>query len=295
LASDAEIRAWAQASGRDVSARGRVSADDKEAYAAAHNGGQADYPDGMTGDDFGGPIAEADDPADDPGAVPLDDPDMYEAAPRTVTPKVTSRLTSRRLAGRLKRGKPSGGPKPKPKPKKPRISTAELTGSAWRIMAKLATPIPPLYRTLRLQSVIAGPLIDDAVKGTAVDLFLQPAARLAQSGQTGAALLAPNMAIGMMAWHGAQCAKAGTEPNPLIMQGCAEMLRYGLIAMMRAGGDAFAAQLAREQDDERRYGADVDMIMAWIMEPPADPATEEANIAAMAAQFAGRPAETMPV
>ena len=199
----------------------------------------------------------------------------------------------------MKRGGTSGNQKPKPKPKQPRVSTADLIGSAWRIGAKLAQPIPPMYRTLRLQSVIAGPLYDDAVKGTMVDPFLQPLARLTRAGETVSALAAPDVAIGIMVWESQRAAKEGRDPNPVVMQGAAELLRHGLLAMMRVGGDAFAAQLAAEQADEERFGGSVDAIMAWIMAPPADPATEEANIARMAATFAGEPvpepdAETMP-
>ena len=275
MASDAEIRAWALGDGREVSAKGKVSNAVRDAYNAAHNGGAApapDYPDGMTDADFD--VAEADEP---------DMADMDEAAPRPVTPKVTPRSVPATLRKRFGRGSNSGKRKGKAQP---RISTAELIGSAWRIGAKIAQPLPPMYRTLRLQSVIAGPLLDDAVKGTMVDPFLQPLARLSRAGETVSALLGPNLAIGAMAWHLQQ---TEGQPNPVIMQACQEMLRHGLIAMMHVGGEAFAAQLAKDQEDEERYGGDVDMIMAWILAEPADPAAEEANIARMAARFAGQP------
>ena len=275
MASDAEIRSWARQQGIEVSAKGRVGPGAREAYSAAHNGQPpADYPPGMTDDDFD--VAEADTP---------DDADFEETPPRPVaTPKVTSRTTAARLSQRFKRGKPTG--KPKAKAKRPRVSTAELIGSGWRIAAKIAQPLPPMYRTLRLQSVIAGPLLDDAVKGTMVDPILQPLARLTRAGETVSALVAPNLAIGAMAYHLKQ---TEGDPNPVVMQVCQEMLRHGLIAMMRVGGDAFAAQLAKDRDDEERYGGDVEMIMAFILAEPADPATEEANMAAMAARFAGQP------
>ena len=288
-ADDATIRAWAQDTGVPVSAKGRVAQGTRDQYNAAHNGGDTgpDYPPGMTDADFETAAAAEPDLGDFPD----------EVTPRPVSPKVSSVTIPRSLTSRFKRGKPST--KRKTKPKQPRVSTADLIGSAWRIGAKLAQPIPPMYRTLRLQSVIAGPLYDDAVKGTMVDPFLQPLARLTRAGETVSALVAPNVAIGIMAWHAGHAAAQGQEPNPVIMQTSAEMLRHGLLAMMRVGGDAFAAQLAAEQADEERFGGSVDAIMAWIMAPPADPATEEANIARVAAMFAGEPvpepdAETMP-
>jgi hypothetical protein len=210
---------------------------------------------------------------------------MAEVPPQPVAaPKATSRMTPSRFSGAFRRGKTSG--KRRTKPKHPRVSTADLIGSGWRIVAKVAQPLPPMYRTLRLQSVIAGPLIDDAVKGTMVDPILQPLARLSRAGETVSALVAPNLAIGAMAYHLHQ---TSGEPNPVVMQACQEMLRYGLMAMMRVGGDAFAAQLAKDKADEEQYGTSVDELMAMILADLADPATEEANIAAMAARFAGQP------
>ena len=275
-ASDAEIRAWAQetgwrdAEGEPVSERGRVGAAARTAYSAAHNG-TPDYPPGMGDDDFD--TAVADEP----------DEEMTEARPRPVAPKVSPRSAATSLRRRFKRGPASGKPKAKARP---RVSTAELIGSAWRIAAKIAQPLPPMYRTLRLQSVIAGPLLDDAVKGTIADTLLQPIARLTRAGETVSALLAPNLAIGAMAWHLQQ---TKGEPNPVVLQMCQEMLRHGLMTMMRVGGDAFAQQLARDREDEERYGGDIETIMAFILSEPADPATEEQNIASMAARFAGQP------
>lgn len=277
MASDAQIRAWAKEAGQPHNDRGKVSQALSDAYDAAHNGHTPgpDYPEGMTDADFD--LAEAQLP---------DDADMTEDTPAPVRrPKAGSRTTRENLTGRLRRGARRGKPKPK-QGKRPRVSTSDLIGSAWRIAAKVAQPLPPLYRTLRLQSVIAGPLLDDAVKGTMLDPFLQPLARLGQAGGTLAALLAPNMAIGAMALHLQQ---TGGQPNPVVMQTCQEMLRYGLMQMMHVGGDAFAAQLAKDQRDEEQYGASVDVIMAFILADPADAATEEANIARMAARFAGQP------
>lgn len=276
MASDAQIRAWAKETGQPHNDRGKVSQALSDAYDAAHNGHTPgpDYPPGMTDDDFD--LAEA--------TVP--DEDMAEDPPAPVRrPKATSRTTRENLTARLRPGSRSGKPKPK-QGKRPRVSTSDLIGSAWRVAAKIAQPLPPLYRTLRLQSVIAGPLLDDAVKGTMLDPFLQPLARLGQAGGTLSALLAPNLAIGAMAMHLAQ---TGGEPNPVVMQMCQEMLRHGLTQMMRVGGDAFAAQLARDQADEAKYGGTVDSLLAFILADPAAPDVEEENIARAARVFAGQP------
>jgi hypothetical protein len=283
-ASASDVRAWARANGIEVNDKGAISGAVSEAYRAAHNGdtmhapGVPDYPPGMDDSDFD--LAEAE--------LPDDVDDTAEVAPRRVaSPKRgTSGTTLPKLSDRFRRGKSAARPKGRAKPKRPRTSTAEMIGSAWRIAAKVAQPLPPMYRTLRLQSVIAGPLLDDAVKGTMVDPILQPLARMSQAGQTVSALVAPNLAIGAMAYHLHQ---TSGEPNPVVMQACQEMLRYGLMAMMRVGGEAFAVQLAKDKADEEQFGTSVDELMAMILADMADPATEEANIAAMAARFAGQP------
>lgn len=291
--SDAEVRAWALATGKHVSDRGKVSQALRDAYSAAHGQGNGaapgpDYPDGMSDDDFD--LAQATEPDDMPDETP----------PRPISKAGGSRLTGARLTDRLRSGGSSAKRKgSRAKPKQPRVSTANLIGSAWRIGAKIAQPIPPMYRVLRLESVIAGPLLDDAVKGTFVDPWLQPLARAAAMGDTIGAMMLPPAGIGAAAAHLAQCAKNGTEPNPVILQMCTEVTRHGLIAMMRVGGDAFAQQLAREKEEEEKFGASADAILEWIFSAPSDPGQEEANIAAMAARFAGEdvPApepETMP-
>lgn len=290
MASDKEVRSWAQETdwrdsrGQPVSSRGVVGNAAREAYSAAQNGQPPpDYPPGMTEADFD--TAEA--------VLPDDGPDMAEAVPRPVTPKVTSRSTVTRLSGRFRRGKPSG--KPKAKPKHPRVSLADLIGSGWRIGAKMLSPLPPLYRLTRLQSEIAGPVLDPHIRGTVIDPVLQVVARHYQAGEAVGALVGPNLGIGAAMWHMTQCAKQGIEPNLVVMQACQEVTRYGLKSMMKLGGDAMAARLAAEKEDEERYGVTVDMLLEWIMSPPADQATEDDNAAKMAARFAGQPEpETMP-
>jgi hypothetical protein len=286
MATDKEVRAWANetgwtgSDGEPVSARGGVGREAHAAYDDANPGDGADYPEGMSAADF--ELADA---------VMPDDPEMQETSPKgPSSPSIRSTLRRRK-----RHGSPPGknGTAGKTKPP-PRVSTAELIGSAFRMGAKVATPIPPMYRTLRLQSIIAGPMLEGATAGTAIDRALQPLARLAATGDTAAALLAPNLAIAAMTFHGAQAAKAGTPPNPIVMQGCVEMMRYGLMAMMRVGGDAFAQQLAKEQDEEDRYGGSVDALIAYIMAPPAEDASAEEAAAARAAYMMAGMTEPEP-
>ena len=289
MATDAEIRSWALANDVHVSAKGRVGYDTREAYDAAHpsaNGAPAaaavpDYPPGMTEDDF--VLDQADDP---PG--PGEAADTGEAPPARPKPRGSRSMADglRRLRRPAAKGR--SGTRPKARP---RVPVDDLIGSAWRVASKLAQPIPPLYRTLRIQSPIAGLLLEDAVKGTAADTVLQPLARLTSVSQTASALLLPPAAITALAMHTQQ---SGGQPNPLITQACLEALRHGLMAMMRVGGPKFTEVLDRERREEEEFGATVDELLAWLLAPPADPAAEEAGIAAMAARMAGREPEPEP-
>jgi hypothetical protein len=285
MATAEQVREWARETGRAVADKGKLSPRLRADYEQAHSGNgagppAADYPAGMSDADFD--VADA--------AEPPDSDDTGETRPRPL-PKPRSRTVS----GLFQRG----GAKSRKRPGKagPRTSTAELFGSGLRIVAKLAEPMPPMYRTLRLESVIGGQLLDDAVKGTVVDRILQPIARMTEAGQVAAALVLPPAGIGAMAVHVQTAARQGREPNPVVMQTCAEMTRHGFLALMKVGGERFAEQLARERDDEERYGASVDAIMAWVMAPPADAGEEEATLRRMASFLAGETpadAETMP-
>lgn len=278
--TDAEVRAWAKETGREVTERGKVTAALRGEYAQAHGADTApDYPDGMTDGDFV--------PDDEAGAeLPPELPEARPSRPKggggkagTASPSATTRAGSR-LRSRL------GGGSGKQKRKPERVPADDLIASAWRIGAKLAAPLPPLHRVLRLQSVIAGPLMDRAVQGTMADAVLQPLARLGQAGETATALLAPPLAIGALYYHAAQ---TGGQPSPVVVQACEELLRRGLTAMMRVGGEAFAQQLARERDDQERYGASVDIIMAYILAEPGDETAEAEGAARAAAWMAGQP------
>jgi hypothetical protein len=282
-----EIREWAQAEGLISTVKGQLSRETRDAYDAAHpsgNGAGPDYPDGM--DDTLFETATADDPPGSPLIGEDDLADSGEVAPRSTARARAPRARAGRLAGRIRwkdGGRRPGGKKNPRKPARPRLPVDDVIASAWRIMAKIAQPIPPLYRTLRIQSPVAGRLLEDAVRGTIVDRVLQPLAQVSQVGETMAALLIPPAAVTALA-------SPQVQGNPVLAQMTLEMLRHGLMAMMRIGGPKFAEQLARERDDEARYGADVDSLLALILAPPAaDQEAEEAGIADMVSRLSGEP------
>jgi hypothetical protein len=268
--SATEIRAWAKANGYQVESRGAVPVHVKDAYAAANPGAngttgipQPDYPD----DEF--ETLFVDPPADDPDEA-FDESAMAEEKPRR--PKSPrARASSGTAAGKRRfwqRGKPSGGSARK----KPRVSTEDLLGSLWRGAAKLATPLPPLNRTLRIQAPVAGMLLEDAVKGTAADTFLQPLARLAGQGKIVSALVGPPVIVTALMMHVQQRAALGQEPNPMMISVGTEALRSSLMTWCEITEGKIQVALAREKEVEERFGQSVDELIAFLLAPPVDPA-----------------------
>jgi len=157
-----------------------------------------------------------------------------------------------------------------------------MLSSVWRNAAKLARPLPPLYRTLAIQAPVAGDLLDDAVRGTVVDTFLQPFARLGGNARAVNALLGPPVLVTMLSLYTAQCAAKGIEPNALFMSTGAEALRSSLMVWAEVSGPKFEAAIAKERDFEEKHGATVDQLMAFLFAPPvattAEQAAEDAQI-----------------
>jgi hypothetical protein len=272
-----EIRAWARGEGLEVNLRGNIPGDIREQYDAAHPGSNGssgsagpDYPD----DDF--ETAFADVPGDDdfPDAV-LPPAGTGETAPRR--PKASTSRRSPTKGGKhfWQRG---GAPKTG-KGKKPRVSTEDLLGSLWRGAAKLASPLPPLQRTLRIQAPVAGLLLEDAVKGTAADVVMQPFARLAGQGKVVSALLGPPVIVTALTVHAQQRAAAGEEPNPVFVSVGIEVLRSSLMTWCEIAGPKFEVALRREQEVEARFGQSVDDLISLLLSPPVDLADQAAVMA----------------
>jgi len=225
------------------------------------NGHAPDYP--ADADDF---EALFDESAMDGG----DDDIPAETPPRR--PKAGTRSRSKGIGGFF--GKSS---KAKPK-RKSRVSTEELLGGIWRAGAKLASPLPPLQRTLRIQAPVAGTLLEGVVKDTVIDPWLQPLARLAGAGKTANALLGPPMWVTAISVHVAQRAAMSPPlgPHPMFMAVAEEGLRSGLMAWCEVSGPAFEQALRREREFEEKFGATVDDMMAMIFAPPVNPADADA-------------------
>lgn len=269
-----DIRSWARENGYDtVPPRGNIPNEIRQAYDLAHPGtnGTAgtphpDYPD----DDFETAFAEP--PDDSDGAEVFDESVMAEEKPRRPKSASRAKATAGKSSGRFwQRRSGSSGAKTK---KKPRVSTEDLLGSLWRGMAKLATPLPPLQRTLRIQAPVAGMLLEDAVKDTAADMVLQPLARLAGQGKVVSALLGPPVIVTALMVHVQTRAQMQPpqEPNPLFVSVGTEALRSSLMTWAEITEGKILVAIQREKDIEERFGQSVDELIAFLLSPPVNPA-----------------------
>lgn len=282
MATVPEIRAWARDAGYEVETRGNLPRSVRDAYDAAHPGANGsagtdhpDYPD----DDFAAAFEGAGTAFGEPPDEEFDESAMREEAPRNPkggrsrsrgTRGSSGGLFGRRAARRSKAtGRGQGG-------KRARISTEDVLGSVWRAAAKLAVPLPPLNRTLRIQAPVAGMILEDAVKGTVADRVLQPLARIGAQGKVISALAGPPVLVTALSLHIQQRAAAGQGPNPLLLSAGIEALRSSLMAWLDIAGPKMLIALQREREFEEKYGQDVDSLIEFLLSAPVNPLDQAA-------------------
>jgi hypothetical protein len=204
---DAEARAILREHGEQPPKRGqlghswRARADELAASNGAEPGD--DYGQGVSPADF---VSTAADPPE-PGAAELPDrPRPRPPGRPEQPPRRRQRKPRRGLADRLR---DAAAPKPgKPRKHHPRLSTAPLIGELWAGMGSLTINwSAPVGRTFIMQSPVAGDVLDDTVKGTALDPALQWAARVEDKAKTVGALVLPPVIITMLE-------QAETLPEP---------------------------------------------------------------------------------
>jgi hypothetical protein len=180
--TDEEIRDWARSTGRPVGAKGRVAAPLRAEYeqlaaeAAAHPPADPGPPPAI-GDGRG---AESDSAA--PG------PAQQETPPRRV------RSASTRLRARVWGSPGTSGRKRKSG--RPRVSTEKFIERTWETAARILQPVNlPVARCLDWQAPTAGALLEEAVRDTIADRFLQPVARVEDKLEIAGALIGPPVLI----------------------------------------------------------------------------------------------------
>jgi hypothetical protein len=261
----AEIRAYGQAHGFDVSDRGKIGGDLRAQIVASMNADQgmlnelaADFPDFPDpGPDYDEGVTEADFPPD-PEPAP-------ETKPRRVRNPRGQRTDAFR--SRIWGGKPKAKAKGAAK-KRPRVATDRLLTGAWRILARIAAPVDvPVARVLEMQAPVAGVILDPLVKDTLVDTVLQPLARMQAGGETMFAMIGPPVLVGALHRY--------PQAAPVLVPA----LEEALVSWMVISGPAVVEAEAKRREFEERYGADVKAMIRSIYAgiPGFDPAAEQAT------------------
>lgn len=193
---------------------------------------------------------------------------VEEKPPRIPTPTVSEQVESIRESANRTRDRirsqaskltgRTAGPR-KTAVKRPRSSVEGLISGAWAIGARVVSAIPnawPVANVLMLQSPVAGKILEDTVKNTAIDGILQPFARLASGGQVGVALLGPPLLVA--------AASARPDAQPIIEP----LLREALKAWLIVAGPKMIEKAKEEAAFQEEYGSTIDDMIRMIFTPP---------------------------
>jgi hypothetical protein len=100
---------------------------------------------------------------------------------------------------------------------------------------------------------VAGLILEDTVRNTTVDKWLQPLARAQQSGTAMFALAGPPILVTAL--------QLQPQSAPFILP----VLRESLLAWCKVAGPKMADALKREREFEDQFGGNVDEILAFIL------------------------------
>lgn len=269
MSENQDIRVWARSQGEDLGDRGRIPQAIRDRYAAAHNGSQPSEPDEL-------PEIDGNDldfmPPGDPEPAPA--PRKDEPKEGRVVPERKPQPVPRKRRGIFNRGEPA---KPKSKrDRKPRVSIENLVSSGWGIAAMALARNPraiPVARILQMQSPVAGVIVDEQLRGTMVDKFLQPFARAGEKGEIAFALAGPPILVGAM------------TANPQLFPVLKPMLKMSMMSWLTLAGPAQKKVEAKVQAFAEDFGhidldGMIDALWADVPVPTTDGPSEqeEANI-----------------
>lgn len=281
MTSTTDVRAWLvehaeELDGAEIPGKGRIPKHLQAVYDAAHPGEEeagGAYPEesGLdpgvgAGPAYDGGVTEADFPSGP------DEPVAAERRPRKVsaTRKQQARSFRQRIWG--------GGDTKRPKKKHPRISLKGLIEDTWMDAAWTFQGLPPVEKILYLQAPLAGQLLEDTVRDTAVDKMLQPVARLDRQFKAFESLTAP-LWVGLIMVKGRRDDEGNYSPETKLMFGG---LRHSLLAMTRSVDIDFAGMKEKSQELKGK-SAQIDEMIAWLFEMPEPSPGQAAAMAGAAA------------
>jgi len=124
-------------------------------------------------------------------------------------------------------------------------------------LAQLAQPINlPVARVLDVQAPIAGLLLEDMVKNTIVDRFLQPLARIESGGEVAFALMGPPLLV------------AAIQAKPEMQMILVPLLKESLRTWIDVAGPKLEEVAKRDQAFQEKYGQRIDDMIAMFFAVP---------------------------
>jgi hypothetical protein len=254
-----DIRVWARANGYNLTDKGPISAEVRDAYAMREES-ELDSRDLESRDLENDASALLDGPTPGPTPVPT--------APTAVP---TLGPTPGEVAP-VEPGKRRWRPKVNTSGPRRRESLETLATGVWGAVAMLSARSKrlPTARVLELQAPVAGIVVDDVLRGTLADRLLQPLARTGKRGETVLALVGPVVLVELI------------QRRPDMAPQLIPLLALALESWVDiAGPKLLAAQKRRQKRiDEIGESGIEDMINALFAPPPGG---QEASSGARAA------------
>jgi hypothetical protein len=237
MAEGTNIREWARSKGMDLNDRGPIPKDVREAYQAREN-------------DEAATAFPADDREPGPDTPPSEGV-VKERAPKVERSDLGSR--ARAVVKGARTRKASSGAKSK-RATGPRASVeAILTGVYGAFAGGVGRINPAVGYIMGVQAPVAGMLLEDSVKGTAVDRLLQPFAKNADRVKVGRALFGPPVLVAFM--------QANPDKAAFVMP----LLRKMLADYIDLAGPKIVEIQQREAVFEEKYGAEIDKILETLV------------------------------
>jgi hypothetical protein len=183
-----------------------------------------------------------------------------ERKPRRVKAKPSGSITDR-LLGRKPGTKPKAG---RGKVKHARVPVDRFIGRMWTTAARLVAPVSqPAARAFALEAPIAGLLLEDIVRNTAVDRVLQPAVRAEEKAERVIALTPPLIVLAIERAQGLDEPRRSMQLAILF-----SMLEEALTLQVQFAGERMAEAQERMAANEA-VRAQVAGLIAQIF-PPAE-------------------------
>lgn len=232
MASAQDIRQWANKNGYTLGDRGAVTPEIRTAYTQATSAVEPEA------DEIRSAYTQPIESLNTPG----------ERAPVVAKPRMAERLRSAsdRVKTRVDKAAKSAP--------RTRSTLEKLIGRGWAMIGRIIQPMnDPMARVLAVQAPVAGMILDDLIKDTAIDKLLQPVARLEKKGEIAFALIAPPILVGLI------------SARPDLAGYLLPWLKESLASWIDVAGPKLEEIQVREEKFQNEYGVKIDKLMEFFL------------------------------